>query len=326
MTLRTCALPLLSLPMACTRSTPGAVGDSDSITPNEARLSPPPAKSAGWSRMSIGWISGAAMASDGTWTCWGDTAAGNTTCPEGVYPDLSVGYIHGCALDEAGEVTCWGCDDPDNYYYDWCDGQTDPPAGPFESISTGQSQTCALDAAGALTCWGGQGLPILQPPTGGTYTKVSVGGFGCAVNTDREIVCWGSRNDLAQMWHPRGRFWVDIAVGFDHACALTESGRAVCWGGERPEVRRPPDALRFQSLGAGVSGTCGVTMAGGVRCWEDPYWSELEGPVIDPDVPVGTFVDVDVGSLLGCALSTSGTIECFGYTGGSQLGHAPDPP
>lgn len=280
------------------------------------------AASSGWIALRVGVGSAAAMAADGSLTCWGDPEMMNTTCPEGTFVDFAMGYAHGCALDAAGEVTCWGCDDPESDYYWTCVGQTEAPAGPFVSIAAGSFETCALDAAGGLTCWGGYGLPRRQAPSTGTYTKVALGGFGCAITTDQEIVCWGT-NDYQEMWHPMMGRWVDVAVGTSHACALTDRGDITCWGGNGPLTRTPPEGVRFRSLGADLESTCGITMAGGIRCWEDYTMDDRWVEYLDPEVPPGTFTTVDIGWPTACALSTAGAIECFGYTRGEDLADHP---
>ena len=53
------------------------------------------------------------------------------------------------------------------------------------------------------------------------------------------MVCWGL-NDQGQTDAPEG-VYQSVTPGYDHTCALRESGEAVCWGSIHPSIRVPPD-------------------------------------------------------------------------------------
>jgi hypothetical protein len=81
-------------------------------------------------------------------------------------------------------------------------------------ISAGGSHTCALTSAGAVECWGGNlGSGQLGDGTMiDRYKPVVVSGLGSGVTV---ISAGGS--------------WYDGRV-VGHSCALTNTGRAKCWG------------------------------------------------------------------------------------------------
>jgi alpha-tubulin suppressor-like RCC1 family protein len=73
--------------------------------------------------------------------------------------------------------------------------------------------------------------------------------------------------------------FVSLAVGSFHACALTGTGDAYCWGnnqfgqvGDGTTVNKNDPTLvsgglKFTSISAGVAHTCGITTDGAVACW-----------------------------------------------------------
>jgi hypothetical protein len=77
-------------------------------------------------------------------------------------------------------------------------------------------------------------------------------------------VCWGdNRRGQAQalpMVHP-----VDISVGYEHTCALDDSG-VHCWGSNDQGQLDVPFLDQPSEISAGGHHTCAKD-ATGVRCW-----------------------------------------------------------
>src|SRR5690606_14246755 len=87
-------------------------------------------------------------------------------------------------------------------------------------------------------------------------------------------------------------------------CGLKPSGVARCW----PEANDVSG--RFESIGAGETFACGILeSSGALQCWD------IDSLVFDEAlaVPAGSFSLVATYDHVGCALSTSGDIECWGY-------------
>ena len=69
-----------------------------------------------------------------------------------------------------------------------------------------------------------------------------------------------------------------IAVGANHACALTESGEAVCWNVENStQWETPPGPYTY--ITANGDTTCAASTAGEIECWLLPgsEWGVLPG-------------------------------------------------
>jgi alpha-tubulin suppressor-like RCC1 family protein len=132
----------------------------------------------------------------------------------------------------------------------------------FTSIAAGSAHFCALDSAGDAQCWGdgewgqlGDGLAISSP-----YAPVRVP-------------------------HPSRRRFRQVVAGSTYSCALTDEGRAYCWGSDvsgmmvgatlRETCQGLPCATspvaiaverRFDSLSAGFEHMCALA-EGRAYCW-----------------------------------------------------------
>jgi alpha-tubulin suppressor-like RCC1 family protein len=162
--------------------------------------------------------------------CWGsyfdgqldDYTSGNSTTPVDVsgltsgVSAISAGMVHTCVLMDAvhgGGVKCWGI----NEVGQLGDGTNNHSSTPVDvsgltegvtAISAGGKLTCALmDAVhgGGVKCWGANSEGELGDGTNNhSSTPVDVVGLKGGISA--------------------------IAVGAQHACALTTLGRVKCWG------------------------------------------------------------------------------------------------
>lgn len=105
---------------------------------------------------------------------------------------------------------------------------------------------------------------------------------------------------------------VAVTAGRDHACALLDDGRALCWGDDSHNQLQAP-STRFVQLDAGRYHTCGRTAGGELECW-----GENGAGQSSPPEAVG-YVDVAAGNEHSCALTESGSIQCWGAMDGGQL-------
>jgi cysteine-rich repeat protein len=126
---------------------------------------------------------------------------------------ITAGSAHACALLETGEVVCWG----DNSSGQLGDSDGGNDSATPASVDLGGGEVTAIDAGGLFTC----------------------------VIVDDEIKCWGE-NGSGQLGNndgtntdldvPSAALDIDgetpikLAMGSEHGCALTGTGKVYCWG------------------------------------------------------------------------------------------------
>jgi alpha-tubulin suppressor-like RCC1 family protein len=131
-----------------------------------------------------------------------------------------------------------------------------------------------------------------------------------------------------------------VTAGQDHACALTTSGKAFCWGRDDMFQLGTGDtllnhsttpipiksALSFSQISAGGNHTCAVTGTGTTLCWGDNARGQIgKGTIADTvDIPTpiaGTFSQISTGFWHTCGLTPSGAAFCWGANDAGQLGN-----
>ena len=134
-----------------------------------------------------------------------------------------------------------------------------------------------------------------------------------------------------------------VAVGNQHSCALTPSGRVVCWGdntygqiGDGAGIL-PPVAVQttpaeiaagFVSVVSGGSHSCGLQVDGTAFCWGANGFGQIGNGAtstvgISLPVRVATnmkFRSLAAGAMHTCGLATDGTAWCWGSNWYGQLG------
>jgi alpha-tubulin suppressor-like RCC1 family protein len=292
-------------------------------------------------QVSVGYVHTCALTRAGGVYCWGyggdgELGNGGTQSSAAAVPVkgleagisfLSVGEEKSCAVKSAdGSVWCWG----ESLYFpsptSSCPGSPDTcvPAQVTglttraTSVSVGFDAACAVLEGGGVECWGGtfEGelgdgslesgsltpVPVMNLTNA---TAVSVGyGFVCALTGGGAVDCWGYVGNIGLS--PTGNLIPvgvsglsnvsAIAAGQTDVCALEQGGKVVC-------------------LGLGGDGQLGIGPTN-VSC-------NTGNPA-----PFGfsSCVPVQVKSLSGparvistgiapCAVMTSGSIECWGWTG-----------
>jgi alpha-tubulin suppressor-like RCC1 family protein len=182
-------------------------------------------------------------------------------------------------------------------------------------VAAGADHTCASTPAGAVICWGANAAGRLGDGT--TTTRLTP--------TPASGLAGGA---------------AEIALGFNHTCALMTGGGVVCWGdnyygqlgdGTTTDRLTPTSATGLGSgiamIAAGHGHTCAVTTGGAVMCGGWNFAGQLgDGTTADrstltPVIGLGSGVaSVAPGGSHTCARTTGGGVMCWGGNDHGQLG------
>ncbi|MEJ2599125.1 MAG: hypothetical protein P8Z00_12375 [Anaerolineales bacterium] len=284
---------------------------------------------------------------------------------------LTAGHGHTCALTVSSKAICWGS----NLYGQLGDDTTEDRSTPVEvvglssgveALAAGGYHTCALTTSGKAECWGwnvsgqlGDGTltehntPVDVVKLSNNVTALAAGDdHTCALITSGGAVCWGSNNSgqLGDAGYSDHNTPVDVfglssgivalAAGGSNSCALTTTGKAICWGYNRDgqlgdrniiDSNMPSVVAGFSNgvaaLSVGGDHTCALTIAGGIKCWGANTIGQIgDGSTINSNLPVdvaGLFsgvVTLAAGDDHTCALTISRGVECWGSDEYRQLG------
>jgi alpha-tubulin suppressor-like RCC1 family protein len=160
-----------------------------------------------------GYHSTCGLGSDSLAYCWGETPL---AVPGGhKFLQLAHGYDHECGITTDSLAYCWGT----NAFGQLGNGTTSVSeaspvavAGSLKlvSIAAGGEFTCGVAADGSGYCWGKNNTGQL-----GAQTSPSCGGTACS---------------MVPALVSGGFAWKQIVAGRYHACGLSLSGVAYCWG------------------------------------------------------------------------------------------------
>jgi len=293
---------------------------------------------AGVNAIAAGFAHSCALTNVGGVKCWGDNLSGqlgNGTTTQALTPvdvtgltagvaAVAAGNRHTCALTTGGGVKCWGANDSGQLG----NGTTMQALTPVDvtgltsgvaAVAAGGGHTCALTAGGAMKCWGSSSSGQVGNGTvTQALTAVDVTGLATGV--------------------------VVIAAGGLHSCAVTAGSGVKCWGSNFwGQLGDPTTTGSFvpipvnvvglagnvAALTAGNGHTCALTGSGGVKCWGINFSGELGNgsTAIQSTTPVDvTGLITGVGVInagLGhtCALTTLGSVKCWGNGPQGQLGN-----
>lgn len=229
---------------------------------------------------------------------------------------------HSCGVTLAGEAYCWGMNSSGKLGNDTIPSDVVVPfpvpvvgGHVFETLGVGLWFTCALTASGESWCWGIHA---------GLYL-----GVGDAL---------AEASSAVPVRVAGGHSFVSLTVGSRHACGVTNSGDAYCWGdnsgrlgdgsmSNRGTPTRVVGGQKWQKLFAGFGFTCGLTTNYAVYCWGDasrgpiiPGSSEIS---VTPQLivsSVGPYRDLAAGGDYVCGVRWDRQAECWGKGDWGQLG------
>lgn len=184
-------------------------------------------------QLAVGYEHVCALLEGGEITCWGNNDYGQTAVSGAGFVGLSAGCTNTCAWDGSGNVTCWGWEEWDN---------TVPPAVSIATVSTGFAYSCGLTTdTGVAVCWGQDLMDETEPPSSGPpYASIHSGvTTTCALSDVGILKCWGW--DLHQ---PNYAGFTDVALGYEYGCAVNADQKVVCWGANEYGQADPPEGVR----------------------------------------------------------------------------------
>lgn len=243
---------------------------------------------------------------------------------------------HLCALSTAGTISCVGYngngqlgDSTTNNNMNIRSILSPVPSGiSINSASTGSQQTCSV-VNGGVNCWGdGQSGALGNNSTAGSATTSSVRTSG-----GTELLAISN-----------------VSSGQSHSCALSFSGAVYCWGDGQYGVLGNNTTSQslfavqvsgqggigtlsdIVSIGSGHKHNCAVSSTGSVYCWGWDAFGQLGNnstiSAASPNQVVGVggsgylsgATQVVNGHSHSCALTSSGSVYCWGNNSDGQLG------
>ena len=189
--------------------------------------------------------------------------------------------------------------------------------GPQRAVSAAGRVACLLAEAGTVSCSVDDRRALRPVPLPGEASAIAASGVSCAV-VQGLVHCWDART-LAPRRVPAAVNVRHIAVTETQACAVTESGRVICWAHAEAERSGGTEVAvgcaREVSLGGGHA--CARTSDGRVVCWGDNSSGQLgQGDV----APRSGLVTVQAPPAVGltswsrgsCLRSATGQVWCWG--------------
>lgn len=238
----------------------------------------------------------------------------------------------------------------------------EPPK--FTQIKTWRESTCWITISWTVQCWGKINWEL--NPTNVSWLsssaiKIAVwNANACAVLDTWWVQCWWN-NFSWQLWNwdrststdiytpPWDVVWLtswvsDIAIWYDHTCALLETWWVKCWGrADRWQLWNKSSSWVYltpqdvDSLSSGISQislwtyySCALTNAWWVKCWWSNSWwqmwynrtetSEITSPRYSYVHGLSSWVSqISTWSNHVCILLSTSWIKCWGYNSYWQL-------
>lgn len=149
-------------------------------------------------------------------------------------------------------------------------------------LSVGHNHVCVNTPMG-VKCFGNSEKITTVPPNNlvAPTSLQAANRFSCAIVMDG-IRCWGEIPNIKKTTHhiplktlPNPKH---LSLGYEHACAVSETDQVLCWGSNEFGESTPPVELKnITELSAGMNNTCAIA-DGKVVCWGINITGSLEIP------------------------------------------------
>jgi alpha-tubulin suppressor-like RCC1 family protein len=275
------------------------------------------------------------LTTDGIAYCWGTNAYGQlgdgtlvtrnvpTPVAGGLrFTQIGAGEASTCALTAVGEAYCWGRNNRGQLGIGTTSASfvsTTPlqvvGGIAFAALGVGHQHVCGVDTGGIVYCWGRNAFGQLGDGTksdsrtpkrisGNLFFTTHLGASQhntCAIAVGGRMYCWGDN------WHNQ----VGNGIGRDH------------FSTPQPVANAPS----FTRVGVGGDHACAATATGEAWCWGDNSRGQL-GYFNQHDYNPATRIPGELvfttvaggGWDHSCALTTAGSIYCWGWNQKGQLG------
>lgn len=235
-------------------------------------------------------------------------------------------------LDD-GRLRCWGAE----HWPEPLEGSPDMGFVPkldrgvtnIRQVSVGSSKLCVRYTDDTLDCqtgFAGNGTQDVVDVESGFFRTSAWLRDGTVLNwnINGEMVTWG--NGFPSI--PAQTRIKRVSSGYQHVCALADSGRVYCFAAVEHEggdghVRGISDAI---DISAGFEHTCALLRDRTVRCWGRNHRGQLgDGTRDDRMLPVAVVgeshvTQVECGRDHSCTRHEDGSISCWGSNEFGQLG------
>jgi alpha-tubulin suppressor-like RCC1 family protein len=282
------------------------------------------------------------------------------------FQSVSAGWDHSCGITTGTRAYCWGNNSAGQLgTFDRVKRLTPTPVKgdrPFDAVDAGNLNTCGLTTADLAYCWG-QNLPtgtttqpVLVDQTR-HFVQVSAGrDHMCGITSGGKAWCRGE-NSAGQLGDGTttdrsslvgvtgGHTFRQISMSIYHTCAVTVDDQAFCWGdntfgqlgngksgggGTSVALEVRPTAvlggLRFRTISAGDTFTCGLTTDDRGYCWGWNNAGQLGDETLTdrltPALVHGgkRWQQIEAGNSHACGINLEGKGFCWGRDAEGQLG------